>query len=572
EEYEELTKESETIEIEAGKNPMLEKQKRIWKQWLKKQRMWFIEHSEDKWFNDLLDEYKKEEEYEKELTISDVKKIKEIHKNIKELEQEKSEEIEKSRKKKKLIQKVLIEIHMMVLEECKKEEMKEEIEGFFNIIRNEMKIQENLHEELNILEKIKEERNWNSLLEKKKEDIEIWKREKWFVELMLEWKYNEQKNIEELSNKMLEKKNEERITNIALERQKIILKKHWEDIRKKWIESDNKEEWFTKLVDEVESKENEYRSEITKKNIEKKEENTERFEPIVEINRKGKEKIRKYEKTHLEDIDENINSIINKKKIKWKTIVEIHMIVLEECKKEEWFLNRGNFLEACLEEFKKEEKEKYPKIIENDLVMISKREDDISSIMIEKQKLVWKKWLDRNKSMLKKWKKEEWFINLKKEWLQEQEKYKEVTNELEIEEIRVGKNPMLEKQKRIWKQWLKKQRMWFIEHSEDKWFNDLLAEYEKEECKEGTTKINARKVKDFHENMQELERDENNEMRKSRKKKKLIQNLLIEIHMMVLEECKKVEREREKDEFFKAIMKDLRIQENFDEEANIFKK
>ncbi|CRG96041.1 surface-associated interspersed protein (SURFIN), fragment [Plasmodium gallinaceum] len=235
--YGETINESEIIQINAGENPMLEKQKKIWKQWLKKQRIWFIEHSEDKWFNDLLDEYKKEEEYEKELTKRDVKKIKEIHKNIKELEQEKSEETEKSRKKKKLIQKVLIEIHMTVLEEYKKEEMKREIEGFFNIIRNEMKIQENLHEELNILEKIEEERNWNSLLEKKKEDIEKWKREKWFVELMLEWKHNEQKNIKELNNKMLEKKNEERITNIALERQKIVLKKHWEGIRKKnyWI-------------------------------------------------------------------------------------------------------------------------------------------------------------------------------------------------------------------------------------------------------------------------------------------------------------------------------------------------
>ncbi|CRG97978.1 surface-associated interspersed protein (SURFIN), partial [Plasmodium gallinaceum] len=157
-------------------------------------------------------------------------------------------------------------------------------------------------------------------------------------------------------------------------------------------------------------------------------------------------------------------------------------------------------------------------------------------------------------------------------WEKEQEEYEELTKESETIEIEAGKNPMLEKQKRIWKQWLKKQRMWFIEHSEDKWFNDLLAEYEKEECKERITKINTRKVKEIRENMEELEQDGNNEMKKSRKKKKLIQNVLIEIHMMVLDECKKVEWEREKNEFFKTIMNEVRIQENFDEEANILEK
>ncbi|CRG96071.1 surface-associated interspersed protein (SURFIN) [Plasmodium gallinaceum] len=564
--YRETIKESEITDINAGENLMLEKQKKIWREWLKKQRMWFIEHSEEKWFNDLLIEYEKEG-CKEEITKRNMRNVKEIHENM-ELEQDGNNEMRKSKKKKKLIQKVLIEIHMMVLEECKKEELEREKEGFFNIIMKELKIQENL-DEVNILKKIEEERSWNSILEKKKEDIEKWKREKWFVELMLEWKDNEHKYIEELNNKKLEKKNKERITNISSEKQKIILKKHWEDIRKKWIANDNKVEWFTKLADEVESKENEYTSEIIKKSIEKKEENGERFEPIVEINRKWNEKVKKYEKTHLEDTDEKLNSIINKKKIKWKTIVEIHMIVLEECKKEEWLLNRGKFLETCLEEFKKEEKGKYPKIIENDLALMGE-EENISTIMLEKQKLLWKKWIERNKSMLKKWKKEEWFINLKKKWENEQKSYRETIKGSELIDINTGENLMLEKQKKIWREWLKKQRMWFIEHSEEKWFNDLLTEYEKEECKEGITKRNTRKAKDIHENMKELEQDGNNKMRKSNKKKKLIQKMLIEIHMMVLDECKKVEWEREKDEFFKTIKKELRIQEIFDKEANIF--
>ncbi|CRG97973.1 surface-associated interspersed protein (SURFIN) [Plasmodium gallinaceum] len=556
--------EIENLTVEEKSNLMLDKKKKSWRKWLEKQREYSNEYKRQDWFMKLLEEYEKVGIY-KNIMEEKIEKI-----SVKKQENEKNDEIDKYEMKKNLTKKMLIDIYMMVLEECKKEELEREKDELFKTNIEGLEIQRNLDELENILKKIEEERSWNSILEKKKEDIEKWKREKWFVELILEWKDNEQKYIEELNKKMLEKKNEERKTNIALERQYIIWKKHWEDIRKKWIENDNKEEWFTKLVDDVESKENEYRSEITKNNIEKKKENIERFEPIVEINRKVKEEVKKYEKTHLEDTDERINSIMMKKKLKWKTIIEMHMIVLEECKKEEWMLNRGKFLEACLEEFIEEDKGKYPKIMENDLVRMSNGEEEISTIMIEKQKLLWKKWVERNKSMLKKWKKEEWFINLKKEWIQEQEKFKEIINESEIEDIEVGKNPMLEKQKKIWRQWLKKQRAWFIEHSEEKWFNDLLAEYEnEEECKEELTKRNKKKVKEIHGNINKLQQEGNEEIEKCSKKKKLTQKVLIEIHMMVLEECKNVEWEKEKDEFFKTIMKGLRIQENFDEEAKI---
>ncbi|CRG94507.1 surface-associated interspersed protein (SURFIN) [Plasmodium gallinaceum] len=573
EKYNEITKESGIVEIEVGKNPMLEKQKRIWKQWIKKQRMWFIENSKEEWFNYLLDEYEKEEEFKKGTTKGDMRKVNEMKENIEKLEQKENEEIEKCRKKEKLIQKVLIEIHMILLEECKKDELEREKEHFFKTLMKEFKMKENLDEDVNILEKIREERRWNSISKKKEEDIEKWKREKWFIELMLEWKDNEQIYIEELNKKMLEKKNEERITNNALERQKIVWKKHWEDIYKKWIENDNNEEWFTKLVDENESKENEYKSKISKKSIEKKKENGEdgeNFDSKIEINNKRKEKVKKYEKTHLDDTDKKINSIIKKKKLKWKTIIEIHMIVLEECKKEEWLVNRGKFLETCLEEFKNEDKEKYPKIMENDLAMMSKGEEDISALMIERQKLLWKKWVERNKRMSEKWKKEEWFIKLKEEWGKEQEKYEELTKESEIVEIEAGKNPMLEKQKRIWKQWIKKQRMWFIENSKEEWFNYLLDEYEKEEeFKKGTTKGDMRKVNEINENVEKLEQKENEEIEKCRKKEKLIQKVLIEIHMILLEECKKEEFEKEKEGFFKTIMEELRIHENSNEDVNI---
>ncbi|CRG95497.1 surface-associated interspersed protein (SURFIN), pseudogene [Plasmodium gallinaceum] len=553
----------ENVTVGGICNLMLDKKKKAWRKWIEKQREYSNEYKKQDWLKKLL------EEYEKEVIHKNIKEGKIENISVKKQEKEKDNEIDKYEMKKKLTQKMLVDIHMMVLEECEKEELENEKDELLKTNTEGLEMLENLCEDINILEKIGEERSWDSILKKKKEDIEKWKREKWFIELMLEWKDNEEKYIEELNKKTLETKNEERITNIALERQKIVWKKHWEDIYKKWIENDNKEEWFTKLVDEIEIKENEYKSEITKKNIEKKKENEEDGENInskIEINNKRKEKIKKYEKTHLDDTDKKINSIIKEKKLKWKTIIEIHMIVLEECKKEEWLVNRGKFLETCLEEFKNEDKEKYPKIMENYLAMMSKGEEDISALMIERQKLLWKKWVERNKRMSEKWKKEEWFINLKEEWGKEQEKYDELTNESEIVEIEAGKNPMLEKQKRIWKQWIKKQRMWFIENSKEEWFNYLLDEYEKEEeFKKGITKRDMRKVKDMNENIEKMEQKENEEIEKCRKKEKLIQKVFIDIHMTVLEECKKEEFEKEKEDFFKTIMEELRIQGNSNE-------
>ncbi|CRG97411.1 surface-associated interspersed protein (SURFIN) [Plasmodium gallinaceum] len=537
-------------------NIILDKKKKIWKKWIE----WQIEHSykykNQNWFIKLLEEYQKEE----------------INENLKDenIEKEKNNGIDKCEIKKILERKIFLDIHMMVLEECIKEELEKE-EEFYKTKIIEVRKYKNLDEETNKLEKIENERSWNVISEKKKEEIEKWKREKWFIELMLEWKNNEEKYMMETNEEILVKKNKVIIIDVILERKRNIWKKHCENICKKWKDDDNNEEWFTKLVNEYENEEKECRSRIYKNSIEKKDEkSTERGESIIEINKKRDEKMRKYERNHLEESYEKNNSIINKKKLKWKTLIEIYMVILEECRKEEWLLNKGKFLETCLEEFIKEDKEKYPKIIENDLVMMKEGEEDISTLMIEKQILLWNKWIERNKRMSEKWKKEEWFINLKEEWGKEQEKYEQLTKESEISEIEAGKNPMLEKQKRIWKQWLKKQRMWFILHSKDEWFSNLLDEYEKEEeRKEVITKKYAKETKEIRENIEELKLERDEGIEKTKKKEKLIQKVLIEIHMTLLEECMKDEWKKEKEYFFKTMMEELKSQENLDEDVFI---
>ncbi|CRG95502.1 surface-associated interspersed protein (SURFIN) [Plasmodium gallinaceum] len=540
-------------------NFMLDKKKNIWKKWIE----WQIEHSYEyknqNWFAQLLEEYEKEE----------------IHENLNEekIKREGNNGTDKNEMKKNLERRILLDIHMMVLEECTKEEWEKE-EEFFKTNIEVIKNYKNLDEETNILDNIEGERSWNIISEKKKEEREKWKKEKWFIQLMLEWKNKEEKYMMEINEEILAKKNQGRVIDVVLEGKSNIWKKHCEYICKKWIEDDNNEEWFTKLVDEYENEENEHKSRIYKKSIEKKKENVktiESCEPLTEFNKKGEEKMRKYERNNLEESYEMNNSKINKKKLKWETLIGIYMVILEECRKEEWLLNRGKFLETCLEEFIEEDKEKYPKIIENDLAMMKEEEEDISTLMVEKQKLLWKKWVERNRRMSEKWKKEEWFINLKKEWRKEQEKYDELTNEPEIVEIEARKNPMLEKQKIIWKQWLKKQRMWFILHSEDDWFNNLLDEYEKEEEREeGITKKDAKEEKEIHENIEEMKQEADEEIEKNRQKREtLIQKVLIEIHMTLLEECMKEELQKEKAYFFKKMVEELRIQENLDEDVKI---
>ncbi|CRG96060.1 surface-associated interspersed protein (SURFIN), partial [Plasmodium gallinaceum] len=449
--------------IEMGLNNfILGKKKNIWKIWIERQRELSYEYKKQKWFVKLLEEYEQEE----------------IHENLKEenIKKEINNGIDKNEMKKNLERRIFLDIYMMLLEECIKEELQKE-EEFYKTNIIDIRKFKNLDEETNKLDKIERERSWNVISENKKEEIEKWKKEKWFIELMLEWKNNEEKYMMEINEEILAKKDQGIVMDIILERQGIILKKHCENICRKWKDDDNNEEWLTKLVNEYENEEKEHKSGIYKNSIEKEKENEKtigRGESIPEINNMEDGKMRKYERNHLEESYEMNNSKINKKKLKWKTLIEIYMVILEEYRKEEWLLNKGKFLEICLEEFIEEDKEKYPKLIENDLAMIEEGEEDISTLMIEKQKRLWKKWVERNKRMSEKWKKGEWFINLKKEWEKEQENFDELTKESEISDIEAGKNPMLEKQKRIWKRWLKKQRMWFILHSEDEWFNNLL--------------------------------------------------------------------------------------------------
>ncbi|CRG95534.1 surface-associated interspersed protein (SURFIN) [Plasmodium gallinaceum] len=102
-------------------------------------------------------------------------------------------------------------------------------------------IKENFIQNNVIILEIKKKRSRNAILDIEKVEIEKWKKKKWFIELMLEMKRKEKEYIREVYEDMIAKKNEDKIRNPMLEMQKIIWKKHCEDIHRRWIEKNNKE-------------------------------------------------------------------------------------------------------------------------------------------------------------------------------------------------------------------------------------------------------------------------------------------------------------------------------------------
>ncbi|CRG84707.1 surface-associated interspersed protein (SURFIN), partial [Plasmodium relictum] len=255
------------------------------------------------------------------------------------------------------------------------------------------------------------------------------------------------------------------------------------------------------------------------------------------------------------NIEAKSNIVERRKKWKWKAVIEVHMMVLEEFQKEEWELNRREFLKICLEEFKEEGI--YSDVINRHLITEGDQKK-IASIFLE-QRPLWKIWIERNNKLIEKWKKEQWFKNLKKEWKKEVNKYITL---IEKEEMMKNKkkgaiNPMLEKQKIIWKKWIQKQNKLHT-FDDEELLKQLLVEYEtEEEMKKNMETIDREKIRIDIEKKDKAFKDSN--------KNELISRLRIEIHMMVLDECKKEEWIRNKKEFFKICIGELKLQDNSDE-------
>ncbi|CRG84215.1 surface-associated interspersed protein (SURFIN) [Plasmodium relictum] len=550
----ELMKKEEMIEdtTKGTINPMLERQKIIWKKWIQKQNRLHT-FDEEKLLKQLV-EHAKEEEMKKNMeTIDREKTIIDI---------EEKDKAFKDSNKNELVSRLKIEIHMMVLDEWKKEEWILNKKEFLKTCIEELKIQNNSDEITEILEI--EEIIKDITLEKKKDELEKMKKEKYFIELKQEWKNKEKKYMEKLNKENLSGNNEEIIENPMLRKQMIIWKKHWEEMRKK-LKNENKNESFIMLMDE-------YNKEVIRKEadeisiIEKniKEDEIEKGreklkylqeEQKEEINRKG-EKERKKKEKKIKHMEENVEEEKKKnicmtlrKKPKCKTMIEIHMLIIEDCKQEEWESKREEFLEICLNEWLKD-KGTIKGAIDKEVIM--KGEEESSNVALKKQKILSEKWIKRQKKMLEKWKKEEWFNNLKEEWKKEEQIHIKTINKIEV----MDRANEIEREKELWKQWIEKQKEVFMRYDKEMWFNKLLEEYEKEED-QCIIKENEENIKEKKKNSDKKKREEviiKEEVDKKTKKKTLISHMCIEIHMAVLDQCKKEELESMRYDFLRSYI------------------
>ncbi|SOV22384.1 surface-associated interspersed protein 8.1 (SURFIN 8.1) [Plasmodium sp. DRC-Itaito] len=502
------------ISLKGDKYNMSQRQKIIWRKWIAKHPYKIKEEIINKWLNHLLDEI------DKNGIISDeaIKKFLSLEKDISD------EELHKYRKKK--LEVILwIKIYMSVLEEEKNKELEKKKESFLNTCIDEIKKEEHSEENERMITIVDEMKKGFLICDKGK-NYKKWKNEEWYNNLKKEWIKEEDKYID--TTDFIEKDEiykDYLLNNPLIEVEKGVLLKHWKDMYIKWIDEDNERDWLRIAID--------------KNNINTDEMN-EDINRMIELNK-------------LKDYS---NELHDNKRIKWKTIIEIHMEVLNDCKNEEWEMNKGDFLEICLEEFGNMENKEYSNIINNMLMVGELEYKYLNMDVIDRQNNFWNKWIERHRYMLEKWKKEKWFIILKENWKNEENKYmKKAYLELLISLREDVKNPMLQRQKIIWRKWIAKNLYHIESNVIKKWFDKLLEEIERKGV------IDLDECKNL---MQMEENEEYLEVLKEHRKKKLICIIWIKIYMMIIEEHKKEEYLESKEIFLDTCVDELKRKENLE--------
>ncbi|SBS89229.1 STP1 protein [Plasmodium ovale curtisi] len=226
----------------------------------------------------------------------------------------------------------------------------------------------------------------------------------------------------------------------------------------------------------------------------------------------------------------NKNISLRGKKNGHKTIIDIHMELLNECKNDAWELNKNDFLEICLEEFIRE-KNKICANLENTALL---RKNESIENPKEVTTLLWDKWAETYIPIWGNFKRGNAFKLLQYQWKEEEKAY--------LEKIQAENNilneknniPLVEVKKDIWRKWIKKQATLIQQYKKEQWFKSLVeqiedvsAEYKKVEVKDDILIINR----------EDLENKKNNEELYKLGKHIFLIKVFTQIFMMVLEEC-----------------------------------
>ncbi|KAI4841345.1 hypothetical protein MKS88_000585 [Plasmodium brasilianum] len=242
------------------------------------------------------------------------------------------------------------------------------------------------------------------------------------------------------------------------------------------------------------------------------------------------EQIIKKLKIHEHNMIKNIKSS-KQKNDRFKTIIEVHMEVLEEFRNEEWEHKKGEFLELCLEMFAEEEYRTYPNLTNEGFIMENTKCINDN----EKHKMLWNKWIREHSNISEKLKKTDWFNYLKNEWKKEKAFIKN-SEELKVNfSNKIQKDSFSDGEKDLWREWISKKHMIIEQYLEQEWHEEItqellntIDEHVNEEIKNNTLLLNT----------EELQKESYEELY-NYLKKKLIAKLCILVFMMVLEDCQK---------------------------------
>ncbi|SBT57461.1 STP1 protein [Plasmodium ovale wallikeri] len=266
--------------------------------------------------------------------------------------------------------------------------------------------------------------------------------------------------------------------------------------------------------------------------------------------------------TKLIKINRYKQEMQKRKKEKKKTLIEVHMEVLEEYKSDEWELHKGDFLEICLRGFINEENETYQNFPNSKLTMNNiKNEKTIEDI--QKQEILWNNWIEDHRHILEQWKKEDWFQNLKTEWKNEEQLYKEKNDKLQENILSEQETYSIVSQKEIWKQWISKQANLLDMFNKEDWFKSIVYAQDKEK--------DLHHINEYNNIAVTTETQLKNEKRNHEycRSKDIIQKLMVQILMMVLEECIKEDFIKHKELCIDNFIGDIHNQNNYDEKRNI---
>ncbi|SBS99857.1 STP1 protein [Plasmodium malariae] len=223
-------------------------------------------------------------------------------------------------------------------------------------------------------------------------------------------------------------------------------------------------------------------------------------------------------KIKINELTNNVN-VSKRKKDRSKTIIEVHIEVLEKCINEDWENNKEELLEICIDALVQKDYRTCANLTDDHLII----ENILNTNDIKNLNILWNKWIEKHRNASEILKKEHWFHNLKNEWKQELAYIHEM-EEIKKKSGEKPKVPFFEIEKNLWKQWISKNGTIIEQYLEQDWFKELAEQLQNmsSECENEDNKYYLSPL-----NIEEFQQKGNYEELYKYIKKKLLTNLCV---------------------------------------------